>query len=215
MAAVNVKAVFGIVIDGRMPDGTKVADSTIVKAIELCLDQDEPLGELLYVARFGHRVDGTEAESAERDKALKRLTKLAAPPSERPVDPETVDMVEESIEAAVTRKNRRALSRKGFGHGGPALREPSGAKRPTVDVRRLLEEGARALGYQPDELLRPIAPGRPAGDERARRDALALVVLTARENGGRLAAIGDAIGISKQRVADLEQRGRALAGTTL
>jgi len=130
-----------------------------------------------------------------------------------PVDEGYIEEVEEMFAAAEsqTREARRDLADRHFGDG-PALRtEPRATTRTAVDVRQLLEVGARALGYEPHELLRPITPGRPSTVERARRDAPALVVLTARENSCRLSAIGDVIGISRQRVSDLERRGRALA----
>jgi hypothetical protein len=213
----NIKTLVALVIDGKTPDGTTASDELIHEVLLLCGSEDPALCDIVHVVKYGRHLDGATADWDERAAALVAVEELTGTSPDRssremPVDEDYIATAEKTFAAAEsqTREARRELADRHLGDGR-ALREPPIATRATVDVRRLLEEGARTLGYQPDELLRPIAAGRPSSAEQTRRDALALVVLTARENGGRLAEIGDVIGIPKQRVADLEQRGRALA----
>ena len=163
----NVKPLIGIVIDGRMPDGAAATDEQISGAVYLALEHDEALCELLCVAKFGRRVDGTEIGWEERQQTLNELDKLTAGPVERPVAgagiPNRILGAEDMFAAAETgdRDARRRLSTHYLGHG-PALR-PEPRKR--VDARALLEKAARELGYEPDVLLQPIARVRLHADE--------------------------------------------------
>lgn len=203
----NVRALFGIVIDGDKPDGSPASKDEVMAALALCLEHDRPLCELFHVAKFGSRIDGTAVEWAERDTALEELTKLAATPAERPVGRKVVDLAEDLSEAMSTRERRRTAADHHLLQG-PALRRKPDRKRLAVDVAAR----ARELGYDPDSLFRPFAVGRPSWDEGARRDELAALIWRLRGEGLRLDEIGEAVGISKQRVSDLSARGRKIVG---
>jgi hypothetical protein len=85
----------------------------------------------------------------------------------------------------------------------PALKRPEA-------LRLWLEQDLALSDYTLENALATIKRGRPAADERPRRDALARGVVVLRDKGATLEIIGEAIGRGAQTVANLEARGREL-----
>ena len=209
MATVNVRALFDLVIDGKKPDGTRATDDEAMAALAICHEHDPELCGLFAVARFGERLDGSTVDWDERDAALKRLTKLARACAETPVSHEFVALADDLSELPDTRANRRLRAAHHLA-AGPALRPQRDRTHVAVDVPTRLDAIAGELGLDREVLVAPFARGRPSPAETARRDALAVVVYRLRREGARLDAIGRAVGIPKQRVSELAQRGASL-----
>ena len=88
--------------------------------------------------------------------------------------------------------------------GGTGSKAAQQAKRNAL--RPALEEWAAAHGTTWEELVTPPKPGRPTEADRARLDLLAEAVREMRARGYTQVEIGTAIGRTKQRMAELEQR---------
>lgn len=220
--SVDVKALVEIVIDGKLPDGSPAEDAQVEQALALCRGEDPEFHALLVVAKHGVDVSGAPVEWDERATALERVEQRSGTTWEVPVSPEWTNMAESlysEAESAGSRDSRRTLADTGLAlHDFHALGGSRTFKKPRstrkrisdVDLRAVLNDAARESGFEPAELLRPIGRGRPSAEEKERRDAQARAIHRAKLAGAKLEQIGALASLSKQRVADLDARGREL-----
>jgi hypothetical protein len=181
---------------------------------------------LLMIAELGVDPDtGDDVGWNARMKAFDQLERIRDLRAEIPVDrDEAIERVE--LAGSPHREHRRAAGVSGLGgkaersrpgrraSSTPAVRTERGWEQlgnDTTAIRAFLVGRAGEQGRELLELAAPFARGRLPADELERRDLLAAVVTEARDRGATLRAIGLVLERPRQRVADLEQRGRTLA----
>lgn len=198
IAALPERELVALVRDGFVPDGTTASLDERVSALRVIATRDETLVADLIAAVDGTDMDGRPVSADRRMQAHERLDKMRLNGRESWRNPKTGEI---HFATGDSRGGDRETIRT-----PPSTRKLSSA----VKARKLLADECSRRGWELDALIQPFAPGRQTKTEMARRAQVAVLVATVRSAGVTLDAIGQAIGLPKQRVFELDRLGSTM-----
>jgi hypothetical protein len=195
------RELLNLIIDGVQPDGSAAPDNARAYGLDIVLrDRDRGLWEAVLAGIAGEYTDGSPVDDwSVREAAQKKIEAARLDRTESWKDPRTGEI-------RFATGDPRSADERLVVRTPPSTRKVSSSER----ARKMLEAECAKRSLNFAETVASFRPGPSSEEERIRRAQLAIVVANVRAAGVTLEAIGEAIGVQKQRVHELAKVGSAL-----